>query len=108
MMRSFRPLTDADHPLLRDWLQRPHVKEWWDDGDNTLAKVAQHYSRDPGRTKRFFLQIDGGGFRISAFVENISDDVDVARMFIPNASIGSDLSITTRPRTYGVMVGYGF
>lgn len=49
----FRPMTPDDYPLLLDWLQRPHVKEWWDDGDDTLAKVAAHYS-DPD-AERFIL-----------------------------------------------------
>jgi aminoglycoside 6'-N-acetyltransferase Ib len=26
---TFRPLTDADLPMLHDWLSRPHVAEWW-------------------------------------------------------------------------------
>lgn len=26
----FRSLTDADLPLLYEWMQRPHVTEWWD------------------------------------------------------------------------------
>ena len=26
---SFRPLREADLPLLNDWLNRPHVLQWW-------------------------------------------------------------------------------
>jgi aminoglycoside 6'-N-acetyltransferase len=26
---EFRPLTEADLPLLRTWLERDHVKRWW-------------------------------------------------------------------------------
>ena len=26
---TFRPLTMADMPTLHEWLQRPHVAEWW-------------------------------------------------------------------------------
>jgi len=40
-MLSFRPLLPADFPLLLAWLSRPHVKEWWDDGEDTLEKVAR-------------------------------------------------------------------
>ena len=50
----FRPLTLTDYPLLLEWLQRPHVKEWWDDGDDTLDKVAAHYG-DEDDTARFIL-----------------------------------------------------
>ncbi len=45
--------------MLLDWLQRPHVKEWWDDGDDTIEKVAAHYCRDPENTKRFVVELDG-------------------------------------------------
>lgn len=40
----FRPLAEPDLPRLRDWLARPHVREWWaaDDG-NTLDDVRVKY-----------------------------------------------------------------
>jgi RimJ/RimL family protein N-acetyltransferase len=57
---SFRPLTPDDYPLLLDWLQRPHVKEWWDDGDDTLEKVAAHYS-DPDAERFILLSQEAGG-----------------------------------------------
>ena len=28
-MFTFRPLTEADLPLVREWIARPHVAEWW-------------------------------------------------------------------------------
>ncbi len=52
---AFRPLTAADLPMLLDWLQRPHVKDWWDDGDDTLDKVRRRYTADRGEVKRFIL-----------------------------------------------------
>lgn len=58
-MITFRPLVGADFPTLLSWLQRSHVKEWWDDGDNTLEKVALHYARDPDNAKRFIALLDG-------------------------------------------------
>lgn len=54
-MISFRPLVEDDFELLLEWLQRPHVKEWWDDGDDSLEKVRHHYSRDPDEMKRYIL-----------------------------------------------------
>jgi aminoglycoside 6'-N-acetyltransferase len=30
---QFRPMTAGDMPLLRAWLARPHVAEWWHDAD---------------------------------------------------------------------------
>ena len=30
---TFRPAGTGDLPLLRSWLARPHVREWWGEGD---------------------------------------------------------------------------
>ena len=53
-MISFQPLTAEDFPLLLSWLAKPHVKAWWDDGDDTLEKVAASYEDEPG-TERFLI-----------------------------------------------------
>ena len=47
-MISFASLTQADFPLLLTWLARPHVREWWDDGDDTLEKVTRSYDEEEG------------------------------------------------------------
>lgn len=39
---TFRPLTEADVPLLFDWLNRPHVSEWWR-GEVSLEDVREKY-----------------------------------------------------------------
>ncbi|MFL6765592.1 MAG: hypothetical protein ACJ8FO_10405 [Sphingomicrobium sp.] len=47
MPYHFRPVTDADIPLLRDWRARPHVRQWWgapeleDDGVPALTPFAR-------------------------------------------------------------------
>jgi len=28
---AFRPMSSADLPTIRRWLQRPHVRQWWHD-----------------------------------------------------------------------------
>jgi AacA4 family aminoglycoside N(6')-acetyltransferase len=38
----FRPLTQADLPLLHEWLNRPHVAEWWSPMP-TLAEVEEEF-----------------------------------------------------------------
>lgn len=30
---TFRPVCEADLPMLHDWIQRPHVAQWWGGGD---------------------------------------------------------------------------
>lgn len=54
-MLSFRPLRVTDFPLLLIWLSNDHVKQWWNDGDNTLDKVAMHYGAEEPDVARFIL-----------------------------------------------------
>lgn len=55
-MLSFRPLRTTDFPLLLSWLFNKHVKQWWDDGHDTLEKVALHYGSEELGVYRFILQ----------------------------------------------------
>src|SRR5437764_12896621 len=43
---QFRPVTGADLPLLQQWLNRPHVREWWGDPVHGLATIEEHIN-DP-------------------------------------------------------------
>jgi aminoglycoside 6'-N-acetyltransferase len=54
-MLSFRPLSATDFPLLLTWLSADHVKQWWNDGDDTLEKVALHYGAEEPDVARFIL-----------------------------------------------------
>lgn len=40
---TFTPFTAADVPLLTRWLQAPHVRAFWDDGERDEAAVAASY-----------------------------------------------------------------
>lgn len=53
-MLEFKPLAADDFPLLLRWLAEEHVKQWWNDGDDTLEKVALHYGAND-ETARFIL-----------------------------------------------------
>jgi RimJ/RimL family protein N-acetyltransferase len=39
---GFRPLERADLRLMHEWLQRPHVRRWWDE-HSTYEDVVEHY-----------------------------------------------------------------
>ena len=60
-MLKFREMTAEDFPLMLEWLSNPHVKEWWDDGEDTLEKVALHYGDEHDGTGKFILIEDCGG-----------------------------------------------
>lgn len=40
---DFRPLTEADLPLLLEWLNRPHLQEWWRSEETSLEEVREKY-----------------------------------------------------------------
>jgi RimJ/RimL family protein N-acetyltransferase len=54
-MLRFRPLAADDFPLLLEWLSKEHVKQWWDDGDDTLEKVVRNYGEQEATLERFIL-----------------------------------------------------
>lgn len=54
-MTNFRLLNESDFPLMLEWLSKPHIREWWWDGDDTLEKVALHYGDKSDDTQRFIL-----------------------------------------------------
>ncbi len=54
-MLRFRPLRATDFQQLLIWLSNDHVKQWWNDGDDTLEKVALHYGAEEPDVARFIL-----------------------------------------------------
>jgi aminoglycoside 6'-N-acetyltransferase Ib len=42
MQFDFKSVTECDLQLLFDWLNRPHVVEWWN-GPTSLAQVRDKY-----------------------------------------------------------------
>ena len=40
---AFHPLTEQDLPLLTEWLNRPHLHEWWRFGKVHLTEVREKY-----------------------------------------------------------------
>ena len=53
-MFEFRCLSQDDFSLMLEWLSKEHVKQWWNDGDDTLEKVTEHYGKEDN-TARFVL-----------------------------------------------------
>ncbi|MFL3919685.1 GNAT family N-acetyltransferase, partial [Pseudomonas aeruginosa] len=42
---TLRLMTERDLPMLHDWLNRPHIVEWWggEEARPTLADVQEQY-----------------------------------------------------------------
>lgn len=62
MGTNFRPLTEADLPMLCDWLNRPHLQTWWREGEVTIDLVREKYlPRIAGDdSARPFVALEGG------------------------------------------------
>jgi aminoglycoside 6'-N-acetyltransferase len=57
---QFRPMAAADLPLLRDWLARPHVTQWWGDPDEQFDLVSGDLN-EPAMDQ-FIVAADGAPF----------------------------------------------
>ena len=57
---QFRKLNDSDLEIMFHWLQLPHVKEWWNDGDDIIEKVAAHYFDSNENVERFIFESEEG------------------------------------------------
>lgn len=53
-MYKFKRLTSDDFSLLLEWLSKPHVKQWWNDGEDTIEKIAENYGEEEN-LERFLL-----------------------------------------------------
>ncbi len=52
---DFRSLFWDDIAMLLDWLQGPYGKEWWDNSDDGIDKIAADWSRELANTQRIVL-----------------------------------------------------
>ncbi len=94
---SFQPIQEEDLPMLLTWLQQPHVRAWWDDGDDTLAKVRNHYLQEPADettddlasgVHRFFIHLSQLHLSRPAGYIQCYEDLEYVH---DQASIGIDL-----------------
>jgi aminoglycoside 6'-N-acetyltransferase len=55
---DFEPLRREHLPLLRDWLERDHVRRWWREPEDSLAHYEEALAgRDP--TDNYLIVVDG-------------------------------------------------
>ena len=74
------------------------------DTANTHAELPGYWTFNA----RLDYRDSDSGLSVSLFVENISDDVNIARMFYPEIIAGTDGVNVTKPLVYGVTVSYDF
>jgi aminoglycoside 6'-N-acetyltransferase len=54
---SFRPVSAEDLPTVGEWLNEPHVAEWWEDVDDKLAEIREAMLAPS--TQPFIVELDG-------------------------------------------------
>lgn len=106
---DFRTLTRADLPRLRQWLNTPHVYEWWGrhvgpgslggpgDAAATAREVAAKYGPDldhGGTTHRFVMALNGRPIGLIQWY-HLRDFADYARAIgeDPATTVGLDLLV---------------
>jgi len=81
MTLEFRPFTADDFPLMLEWLSKEHVKEWWNDGDHTLEKVAHHYGKEDDVARFILVEVGRSTEKPIGYFQYY---------FLPDGSIGID------------------
>ena len=56
-MIEFKSISIEYIDTLHDWLQLPHVRKYWDDGDRTIESVQSHYLSQ-NHTLRYLIFLD--------------------------------------------------
>jgi aminoglycoside 6'-N-acetyltransferase len=87
---AFRPVTDADFPLLGAWLAEPHVARWWGEAEEDLAEIRQHMTS--ATVKPFIILMDDHPIGYMQSYDIHGED-DHPYRDQPAGTIGIDLSI---------------
>ncbi len=95
---AFHPVTHADLPMLRGWMEQPHWREWWGDLEEELADIgAMIEGRDT--TRPYIFSVDG---KPTGYIQVwfIADQIEAGwaekeewLTMVPAGSVGVDLSI---------------
>lgn len=98
---SFRPVVEADLPMIAGWLRQPHVAEWWDDAEDEIASIREHI--DSISVEPLIVELNGKpiGY-LQSYDPHLEDDHPYQDQ--PFGTLGLDLSIG-RPELVGM--GHG-
>src|SRR5262249_21357924 len=83
---AFRPFAEADLPLLREWLDRPHVRRWFEMHE-TYEAVERYHLRE-GTMDVYVVELDGRPVGL-AQTALVSDHPDYAELTGLGAGVAS-------------------
>ncbi len=102
---NFKPLTENDLPLMFNWFQKPHIKQWYARGENyTLDMIREKYLRrilNPESIPNFIVYVDNtpiGYIQLYCLKDSLPDGVTDYNHSLfdnckPNEIAGLDLFI---------------
>jgi aminoglycoside 6'-N-acetyltransferase len=98
---GFRPVVEADLPVIAGWLAEPHVAEWWDDPEEEIAAIREHI--DSISVEPLIVELDGRpiGY-LQSYDPHLEDDHPYQDQ--PFGTLGIDLTIG-EPELVGI--GHG-
>jgi aminoglycoside 6'-N-acetyltransferase len=87
---AFRPMTDADMPLMAAWLAEPHFARWWGDPAAEVRDVESNLTSDTVRP--YVIVIDG---EPAGYLQSYDIHAETGHPYQdqPPGTIGIDLSI---------------
>lgn len=90
MSYAFRALTQADLPMLRRWLQEPHLAEWWGNAEEAVAEISE--AIDSVDTEPLIVELDR---RPIAYIQSYDPHLEDWHPYRdqPFGTLGVDLSI---------------
>ncbi|QKV19819.1 GNAT family N-acetyltransferase [Oricola thermophila] len=95
---AFLPVTPDDYPMLRRWLEKPHMREWWGETETELGFIRDMVEgRDP--TRPFIFHVDGKplgyiqAWRVGDALAGGFDEEAPWLHDLPADAVGVDLSI---------------
>jgi aminoglycoside 6'-N-acetyltransferase len=95
---SFQPMAADDLPLMRNWLERPHVAEWWGDPETELGYIRDMIEgRDTTRPFIFWRDGQALGYIKFWFIGHHQNAIWIAEnpwlAELPSDAVGVDLSL---------------
>jgi len=97
----FEPVAEAHLPMLRRWLEEPHVRQWWGDPDTEVELIRT--GQESGEVDAYIVHVDG---EPAAYIQSwhpSEHDEEPWQKDMPRDTVGVDILIG-RPE----MTGRGF
>ncbi len=101
---GFRPVVQADYPLLANWLERPHWRQWWGDPETELGYIRDMVEGRDTTCEPFVFSVEGvpaGYIQVWKVAPHQNPEWATDNpwlMWLPAEAVGVDLSLADGER----------